>query len=217
MHSSAALQLVHPSMDRDLAAAEIAAAAFLRALGISLDSESLAGTPARMARGYAELFTPRTFDLTTFPNDEGYDELVVSRNLPLRSVCEHHMLPFVGNRPHRVSAPRAHHLIAAGQCRVAALPDHPAHVGGVDAHRVVGLVADIEMGFVDRLDLRADAAVPQQIDGRTGWRGSAPAMSTPASSRRVGESERPAGGGEDRNGLGGAVPHSRPALMRAAS
>jgi hypothetical protein len=103
-----------------------------------------------------------------------------------------------------------------GNAGVAALPDHPAHVGGVDAHRVVGLVADIEMGFVDRLDLRADAAVPQQIDGRTGWRGSAPAMSTPASSRRVGESERPAGGGE-RNGLGGAVPHSPPALMRAAS
>ena len=96
MHSSAALQLVHPSPQRDLAAAEVAAAAFLRALGISLDSESLAGTPARMARGYAELFTPRTFDLTTFPNDEGYDELVISRNLPLRSVCEHHMLPFVG-------------------------------------------------------------------------------------------------------------------------
>ena len=105
-----------------------------------------------------------------------------------------------------------------GNAGVAALPDHPdAHVGGVDAHRVVGLVADIEMGFVDRLDLRADAAVPQQIDGRTGWRGSAPAVSTPASSRRVGESERPAGGGEDRNGLGGAVPHSPPALMRAAS
>ena len=49
-----------------------------------------------MARGYAELFTPRAFDLTTFPNDEGYDELVISRDLPLRSVCEHHMLPFVG-------------------------------------------------------------------------------------------------------------------------
>jgi GTP cyclohydrolase I len=96
MNSSAALQLVHPSAERDLAAAEVAAAAFLRALGISLDSESLAGTPARMARGYAELFTPRAFDLTTFPNDEGYDELVISRNLPLRSMCEHHMLPSVG-------------------------------------------------------------------------------------------------------------------------
>jgi GTP cyclohydrolase I len=96
MHSNAALQLVHASPDRDLAAAEIAAAAFLEALGVSLESESLRGTPGRMARGYAELFTPRAFDLTTFPNDEGYDELVIARNLPIRSVCEHHMLPFVG-------------------------------------------------------------------------------------------------------------------------
>ena len=96
MHSNAALQLVHSSPDRDLAAAEVAAAAFLRALGVPLESESLRGTPGRMARGYAELFTPRTFDLTTFPNDEGYDELVISRDLPIRSVCEHHMLPFTG-------------------------------------------------------------------------------------------------------------------------
>ena len=36
------------------------------------------------------------FDLTTFPNDEGYDELVLARGIPLRSVCEHHLLPFVG-------------------------------------------------------------------------------------------------------------------------
>ena len=45
MHSSAALQLVHPSAERDLAAAEVAAAAFLRALGISLDSEVLPAPP----------------------------------------------------------------------------------------------------------------------------------------------------------------------------
>jgi GTP cyclohydrolase I len=49
-----------------------------------------------MARAYAELFTPRPFNLTTFPNDEGYDELVLARNIPVRSVCEHHLLPFVG-------------------------------------------------------------------------------------------------------------------------
>lgn len=96
MQSSPTLQLLHQPRDRDLAAAELAAAAFMRALGISLDSESLRGTPGRMARGYAELFTPRSFDLTTFPNDEGYDELVLARNLPIRSVCEHHLLPFVG-------------------------------------------------------------------------------------------------------------------------
>ncbi len=80
----------------DLAAAELAAGEFLRALGIELDSESLRGTPGRMARAYAELFTPRPFNLTTFPNDEGYDELVLARAIPVRSVCEHHLLPFTG-------------------------------------------------------------------------------------------------------------------------
>jgi GTP cyclohydrolase I len=81
---------------RDMAAAERAAAAFLTALGIDVTSDSLAETPARMARVYAELLTPRNFALTTFDNDEGYDELVLARSIPIRSVCEHHLLPFVG-------------------------------------------------------------------------------------------------------------------------
>jgi GTP cyclohydrolase I len=91
-----ALRVVHEADGIDLDAAQAAAAQFLEALGISLDSESLRGTPARMARAYAELFTPRPFDLTTFPNDEGYDELVLARDIPVRSVCEHHLLPFTG-------------------------------------------------------------------------------------------------------------------------
>ena len=49
-----------------------------------------------MARAYAEMLSPRSFDLTTFPNDEGYDELVLARAIPVQSVCEHHMLPFLG-------------------------------------------------------------------------------------------------------------------------
>jgi GTP cyclohydrolase I len=92
----AALRVVHEETGRDLAAAERAAADFLRALGIPPDSENLRATPRRMAHAYAELFSPRPFDLTTFPNDEGYDELVLARAIPLRSVCEHHLLPFVG-------------------------------------------------------------------------------------------------------------------------
>ncbi|SDX83580.1 GTP cyclohydrolase I [Amycolatopsis xylanica] len=97
MHASSALRVVHePDTGVDLAAAEVAAAAFLQALGISTESESLQGTPRRMAKAYAELFTPRPFDLTTFPNEEGYDELVLARAIPVRSVCEHHLLPFVG-------------------------------------------------------------------------------------------------------------------------
>jgi GTP cyclohydrolase I len=97
MTHSPALRVVHePEQGIDLDAAEDAAADFLRALGISLDSESLRETPRRMAQAYNELFTPRSFDLTTFPNDEGYDELVLARSIPVRSVCEHHLLPFVG-------------------------------------------------------------------------------------------------------------------------
>jgi GTP cyclohydrolase IA len=91
-----ALHVVKPSSGPDLAAAERAAAAFLIALGIDLDTESLAATPARMARAYAEMFSPRPFDLTTFPNDAGYDELIIARAIPVQSVCEHHLLPFVG-------------------------------------------------------------------------------------------------------------------------
>ncbi len=91
-----ALRVVHEQDGIDLAAAEAAAGKFLDALGISTATESLRGTPGRMARAYAEFFSPRPFDLTTFPNDEGYDELVLARRIPVRSVCEHHLLPFVG-------------------------------------------------------------------------------------------------------------------------
>ena len=80
----------------DLGAAEQAARQFLQALGVALDDEAMRETPARMARGYAELLTARPFRLTTFPNDEGYDELVLARDIPIQSVCEHHLLPFVG-------------------------------------------------------------------------------------------------------------------------
>jgi GTP cyclohydrolase IA len=80
----------------DLVAAELAAAEFLAALGIDLDRDGLRETPARMARAYAELFQPQPFQMTTFPNDEGYDELVLARAIPFRTVCEHHLLPFAG-------------------------------------------------------------------------------------------------------------------------
>jgi GTP cyclohydrolase I len=93
---SPGLHVVHESDGVDLGAAEQAAAQFLRALGVSLEAEGRWATPARMARAYAEMLSPRPFRLTTFPNEEGYDELVLARAIPLRSVCEHHLLPFVG-------------------------------------------------------------------------------------------------------------------------
>jgi GTP cyclohydrolase I len=97
VRAGAALRVIHESgPDIDLAAAEHAAGQFLAALGVEVDSECLRGTPGRMARAYAELFTSRPFNLTTFPNDEGYDELVLALAIPVRSVCEHHLLPFTG-------------------------------------------------------------------------------------------------------------------------
>jgi GTP cyclohydrolase I len=80
----------------DLGAAERAAADFLTALGIDLDREERRDTPARMARAYAELLAAQPFRLTTFPNDEDYDELVLARAIPFRTLCEHHMLLFSG-------------------------------------------------------------------------------------------------------------------------
>ncbi len=80
----------------DLPAAERAVADLLVALGKDPTDEHLSGTPGRVARAYAEMLTPRAFDLTTFPNDEGYDELVLARDIPVQSLCEHHLLPFQG-------------------------------------------------------------------------------------------------------------------------
>jgi GTP cyclohydrolase IA len=91
-----ALRVVHDDSAIDLAAAERAAGDFLHALGMDTSTESLRDTPRRMARAYAELLHSSPFNLTTFPNDEGYDELVLARAIPVHSVCEHHLLPFTG-------------------------------------------------------------------------------------------------------------------------
>jgi GTP cyclohydrolase I len=82
--------------DVDAAAAERAAADLLTALGLDLDDENLVATPRRMAGALIEMTSSPEFELTTFPNDEGYDELVLVQDLPMQSLCEHHLLPFVG-------------------------------------------------------------------------------------------------------------------------
>jgi GTP cyclohydrolase I len=80
----------------DLLAAEDAARRLLEALGADLENESLRETPRRVAASLAEMLTPKPFEATTFPNDEGYDELVIARSIPFHSLCEHHVLPFYG-------------------------------------------------------------------------------------------------------------------------
>jgi len=80
----------------DRPAAEEAAAALLTALGLDLTDENLVETPRRMADALLEMTTAPAFELTTFPNAEGYDELIVVEDIPVQSLCEHHLLPFVG-------------------------------------------------------------------------------------------------------------------------
>ena len=89
-------RITHTRPEVDPGAAERAAADLLTALGLDLTDENVAETPRRMAQALIEMTSGPEFELTTFPNDEGYDELVVVQDIQLQSVCEHHMLPFVG-------------------------------------------------------------------------------------------------------------------------
>ena len=84
-----ARQIDHDAVQR-------AARELLRGLGADVDAEALEETPRRVAEAYAELLTPQPFRATTFPNDEGYDELIVARAIPFHSLCMHHLLPFQG-------------------------------------------------------------------------------------------------------------------------
>ena len=104
-------RITHWQPPADLEAAERAAASFLTALGVDISSEATADTPRRMASAYAEMLAVPGFDMTTFPNDQNYDELVMVEAIPVRSLCEHHMLPFTGT----------------------------AHIGYLPADRILGL------------------------------------------------------------------------------
>jgi GTP cyclohydrolase I len=93
LHAVAADDPARP-IDRQRAAAAVGE--LLDALGRDIRSPHLADTPRRVADALAELLTPRPFEATTFPNDDGYEELVVVAGIPFDSLCEHHLLPFSG-------------------------------------------------------------------------------------------------------------------------
>ena len=85
--------------DVDLARIESAVREILLAVGEDPDRGGLLETPARVARSYAEIFSglrsdPAELLATTFDLD--HDELVIVRDIPLYSTCEHHLVPFHG-------------------------------------------------------------------------------------------------------------------------
>src|SRR5436190_14842549 len=90
-----------------------------------------------MAAAYAELLTPEPFNLTTFPNEEGYDELVVVRDIPFESLCMHHLLPFHG----------------------------VAHVAYLPAERIVGLSKLARVVELFARDLQLQERLTTQIAG----------------------------------------------------
>jgi GTP cyclohydrolase I len=96
--------------------AEDAVRTLIRWAGDDPDREGMAGTPARVARAYAEWFAgygadPAAMLRRTFDEVGGYDNIVVLRDIPFKSHCEHHMVPISGT----------------------------AHVGYLPAARVVGI------------------------------------------------------------------------------
>ena len=127
----------------DRAAVQRAASDLLVALGADLETEGLRETPRRMAAAYAELLTPEPFSLTTFPNDKGYDELVVVRDIPFESLCMHHVLPFHG----------------------------VAHVAYLPAERIVGLSKLARVVDLFARDLQLQERLTTQIAGclQTQW------------------------------------------------
>ena len=89
-----------PAATVDHARIERAVREILAAVGEDPDREGLLETPARVARMYAELFSglhtdPRVHLRTAFT--EKYDELVLVRDISFHSICEHHLLPFMGH------------------------------------------------------------------------------------------------------------------------
>ena len=83
------------------AQAEEAVRTLIRWAGDDAAREGLVGTPDRVVRSYEEFFAgyaedPEAILRTTFEETEGYDEMVLLRDIPFQSHCEHHMVPIIG-------------------------------------------------------------------------------------------------------------------------
>ncbi|MDE0147473.1 MAG: GTP cyclohydrolase I FolE [Rhodospirillaceae bacterium] len=113
--------------------AEAAVRTLLRWTGDDPDREGLLDTPSRVVRAYEEFFSgyavdPVDFLNRTFSETEGYDEIVVLRDIRVESHCEHHMVPIIGR----------------------------AHVGYLPKNRVVGIskIARLVEAYARRLQIQ---------------------------------------------------------------
>lgn len=114
----------------------------LEAVGEDPEREGLQETPDRVARMYCEIFSGLTADpmehLKIFNEEGKHDELVFVKDIPLYSVCEHHLLPFIG-RAHIAYIPRDGRII--GLSKFARIVDCFARRPQVQ-ERLTGQIAD---------------------------------------------------------------------------
>lgn len=106
----------------DLARLEAAVREMLLAIGEDPEREGLRETPRRIAEAYAEVFGGLQIDATELLNvgfEEGHDEMVILRDVPFFSMCEHHLLPFHGSA-HVAYVPRGR---VVGISKIARLVD----------------------------------------------------------------------------------------------
>ncbi len=124
----------------DPTAAARAVGDLLVGLGQDPAADHLLDTPRRVAAAYIELLSPTPFTMTTFPNEEAYDEMVLARDIPFTSLCQHHLLPFTGR----------------------------AHVAYLPGDRIVGLskLARVVEMFARRLQVqeRLTAQIADQLE-----------------------------------------------------
>jgi GTP cyclohydrolase I len=98
-HVTAAARANQP-VGPDLPRIERAVREIILAIGEDPDREGMRGTPNRVARAYAEMtaglrLDPGIYLKTVF--HEKYNQIVLLKNIPFHSICEHHLLPFVGH------------------------------------------------------------------------------------------------------------------------
>ncbi|MGA2265875.1 MAG: GTP cyclohydrolase I FolE [Phycisphaerae bacterium] len=131
----------------DIAAIEQAVQRILQAIGENPQREGLRSTPARVAKMYEEMFSgmfddPRKHLHVGFT--ERYDEMVVVRDIQFHSMCEHHLLPFMG-RAHIAYLPKGK---VAGVSKLARVVESCARRPQLQ-ERLTTQIADLIMGELD--------------------------------------------------------------------
>jgi GTP cyclohydrolase I len=140
----------------DLAKVEKGVRLILEGIGEDLDRDSLRETPGRVARMYEEITSGLREDPARILDavfDEGHDEMVMIRDIPMASICEHHLLPFIG-KAHVAYVPNERGRIT-GLSKLARLVDGLARRPQVQER----LTAQIADAMVERLEPRGALVV----------------------------------------------------------